>query len=197
MKTRWAVAAALVLCASSWAQDWRMILNYNIAVPGKEMLPYINNTSVLGFSLDARRMVSPHVSVGGSLGQQLFYRQMGAEGPNAAGFLGAQIRFMNAFPLMLNTHVYLGDSAGMRPYAGINVGAFYAWRRAEMGVFVFEGRNWQWGMAPEIGAIFPLGRADLNVAAKMNCIGQPCFSMVNSERNFYMSINVGMVFSAL
>lgn len=195
MKTVWAIAFAFVLSLQAWSQDWMMALNYNIAVPGKEMQSFINTPSLLGFSLDARKMVTPYLSVGGSFGQQLFFRQAGGAIGEEADFVGTQIRFMNAFPVMLNAHVYLGDSSSLRPYAGINIGGFYAWQRAEMGVLVFEGRKWQWGVAPEAGVIFPVGRMDMNVAAKMNCLGQPCFSsMVNSEKNLYFSFNVGLIF---
>jgi hypothetical protein len=196
MKAVWSIVIVFVLSVHAWSQDWIMALNYNIAVPGKKMQSFINNPSLLGFSLDARKMVTPYLSIGGSFGQQLFYWQTGNSlGIEQPAFIGSQIRFMNAFPLMINLHVYLGDSSRLRPYAGMNIGGFYAWQRSEMGVLVFEGRKWQWGMAPEIGAIFPVGRVDMTMAAKLNCIGCPRVSSVMDEaQQLYFSFNVGMIF---
>jgi len=177
------------------AQPWLISMNYNIAFPGNEMSSYITNPSLLGFSLDVRHFIKPSISIGGSFGQQLFYWQTTAWGSMGLGLINSQIRFMNTFPLMLNTHFYLKGPVGWKPYCGVNVGGYYEWNRSEVGIVVFEGRKWRWGLAPEAGVIFPLGRMNLNVGSRFNYLSASNSDIMAGVKNrFYMSMNIGIVF---
>ena len=62
-----------LLAVSARSEGWMASLNYNVAIPGQEMKPQINNPSLLGFSLDARKFIAPQFAVGASLGNQIFY----------------------------------------------------------------------------------------------------------------------------
>ena len=196
MKKSLAVILFLILSLSAGAQNWLMNLNYNIALPGSEMKQYINNPSFLGFSFDVRRFVSPSVTMGASFGQQLFYWQNSQQLELESTRLnGSQFRFMNAFPIMINSHFYFGDSGFVRPFVGLNMGGFYAWQRSELGIVVKEGRQWQWGVAPELGVMFPVGTMTMNVGTKMSYLATPHSSTLGDPPNqLYFGINVGVVF---
>ena len=196
MKTSVAVILILMLSISVGAQTWLMNLNYNIALPGSEMKQYINNPSLLGFSMDIRRFVSPNVTVGGSFGQQLFYWQHGGQLElESTQLKGSQFRFMNTFPLMVNSHFYFSDSGFVRPFLGLHLGGLYAWQRSEMGIVVKDGRQWQWGLAPELGVVFPVGTMTMNVGTKMSYLASPEGSSLGDPPNqLYFGFNVGVAF---
>ena len=184
----------VILTASASAGDWFYNMSYNVAVPGKQMRPLINNTSFLGVSFEARNMLSSHFSVGVSAGQQVFYWKTHEAVSLQNGFFsGAPYRFLNTVPVMLNAHYYMGGSSRIRPYIGLNAGGFYVWQRSEMGIVVMEGRQWRWGAAPEAGVIVPVGRMNVNLGTKLSYLGLPGESRLGDpQKQLFFSFNVGL-----
>lgn len=194
-------AVKVVLCilffaVSAQSKGWMATLNYNVAVPGQQMESFINNTSLLGFAIDARKFVSPKVSVGASLGHQVFYWKTGETVSLENGFFGTtQYKFLNTLPLMLSSHYHFTMSRNVHPYLGLNVGGYYGWQRAEMGIVVKEDRQWRWGLAPEFGVLFPVGAMHMNVGTKLSYLGLPGDAMLGDPREqLFMSIFVGLSF---
>ncbi|MBN1559385.1 hypothetical protein JW998_04000 [candidate division KSB1 bacterium] len=186
----------LALTMTTHAKDWLATINYNVAVPGQQMKPYINNTSLLGFGLDARKFVSPSVSLGASFGHQVFYWRSGEPASLENGFFTTtQYRFLNTLPFMLSSHYYFHLANGMKPYLGAHVGGYYAWQRAEMGIVVKEDRKWRWGIAPEAGVLIPVGTLHMNIGTKLSYLGLPGEALLGDpQRQLFMSFFVGLTF---
>ena len=196
MKATKLVLLMFVVALSAHAEGWMTTLSYNVAIPGQQMKPFISNPSLLGFALDARRIVSPHVSVGASLGHQVFYWKTGQAVSLENGFFGGtQYRFLNTLPFMLNSHYYFHLKNELRPYLGINLGGYYAWQRSEIGIVVMEGRQWNWGLAPEVGMLIPVGASNLNVGTKLSYLGLPGETTLGDPRQqLFASIYLGLSF---
>lgn len=195
-KAMYRVLVILALACAAQAKDWMATINYNVAVPGQQMKPYINNTSLLGFTLDARKFVSPAVSLGASLGHQVFYWRS-SEIPSLENgfFSNTQYRFLNTLPFMLTAHYYFHMPNGMKPYLGAHVGGYYAWQRAEMGIVVQENRKWRWGIAPEAGVLIPVGAMHMNIGSKLSYLGLPGeTSLGDPQKQLFMSFFVGLSF---
>jgi hypothetical protein len=160
------------------------------------MKPFIHNTSLLGFGLDVRKFVSSTVSVGASLGHQVFYWKTGESLSLENGFFGSTpYRYLNTLPLMLNSHYYLNLSNGFKSYLGLNIGGYYAWQRAEMGIVVKEDRQWRWGLAPEAGILLPVGAMHMNMGTKLNYLGLPGESTLGDPRKqLFISFFIGLSF---
>ena len=186
----------VVFATTASAGDWFYNISYNVAVPGRQMRPFINNTSFLGFNLDARKMVSPHASIGAAVGHQVFYWKTNEPMSLQNGFFsGTPYRFMNTIPLMVNSHYYIGNSDRIKPFVGLNAGGFYAWQRSEMGIVVMEGRRWRWGIAPEFGVIVPVGQMKVNIGTKLSYLGLPGESNLGDpQKQMFFSFNVGLAF---
>ena len=186
----------LIFAATAFAKDWFFNISYNVAVPGQQMKPFITNTSFLGFGFDARRFVSAHVSLGGSVGHQVFYWKTDDPVTLQNGFFsGTQYRFMNTIPIMLNMHYYIGSTDRIRAYLGLNAGGTFAWQRSEMGIVVMEGRQWRWGLAPEAGVIVPVGQMNLNIGTKLNYLGLPGETTLGDpQKQLFFSLNLGLTF---
>ncbi|MBN1480072.1 hypothetical protein EH223_19155 [candidate division KSB1 bacterium] len=196
MKAIKTVLLIFLFSVSVQSKGWMVTVNYNVAVPGQQMQPFIKNTSLLGFGLDARKLISPHISLGASFGHQVFYWKTSETASLENGFFGStQYRFLNTLPLMLNSHYYFNLSNGIEPYLGLNCGGYYGWQRAEMGIVVKEDRKWRWGLAPEAGVLVPVGTMRMNIGTKLSYLGLPGESMLGDPRKqLFMSFYVGLSF---
>lgn len=196
MKALKVVLLFFLFSVSVQAKGWMVAVDYNIAVPGRQMQPYIKSTSLLGFGLDARKLVSPHISLGLSIGHQVFYWKTGETATLENGFFGTtRYRFLNTLPLMLNSHYYFRLLNNVEPYLGINVGGYYGWQRSEMGIVVKEDRTWRWGLAPEAGVCLPVGSMRMNIGTKLSYLGLPGEARLGDPRNqLFMSFYIGLSF---
>ncbi len=185
----------LLFTTAAFAGDWFYNVNYNVAVPGRQMRPFIHNTSFLGFGFDARKMVSTQTSIGASVGHQIFYWKTNEPVTLQSGFFsGSSYRFLNTIPAMLSVHHYFGRFDRIKPYLGFNAGGFFAWQRSEMGIVVMEGRQWRWGAAPEAGIIVPIGQMNVNIGTKLSYLGLPGGSgLGDSQKQLFFSFNVGLI----
>lgn len=193
MKAIKIVLLIFLLTISVRSEGWMASLNYNVAIPGQEMKPQINNTSLLGFSLDARKFVSPQFAVGASLGNQIFYCKSNEPTSLGNNFLGgSQYHFLNTIPLMLTSQYYFNFAKSFKPYLGLNIGGYYAWQRSEKGLVVMEDRNWHWGVAPGAGVIVPVGATNMNFGTKFSYISDS--NLGDPQKQLFISFYVGLSF---
>ena len=97
---------------------------------------------------------------------------------------------------MLNTHLFIGAEESLRPFVGLNAGAYYTWKRFEMGMILLEEKKWQWGLAPEAGFTIPMGDIHLNFSGKFNYAVEPGDSEITKDPNslMYTSIHIGIAY---
>jgi hypothetical protein len=170
----------VVLSFAAFGQEYMTTLTYNISAPAGETTAFIEAPSYLGLSFDGRKFVLPFLSVGFYTGWQVFYEQSAEPFNIEQGAIsGNQYRYLNSFPIMLNTHIWIGSEQCMRPFVGINAGAYFTWKRLNIGVLQAEEKQWVLGLAPEVGMTIPVGDVHLNLSAKYN------YALPASESEYY------------
>ena len=124
-----AVAMTAVLpggaVAQSWYGQWYWGASYSISVPVEKTKDFTADTSYLGFALEGRKVVNDRLTVGTHLGWLVFDSETNeAATLETTTISGKQFRYLNAFPILANAHLYLGQPGKTRPYGGLNVGAY-------------------------------------------------------------------------
>ena len=194
MKKIYAILLVMSLSFPSFAQDYISTLSYNMgmAVDGSDMAEFIDDVSYKGFSMGSRQYLSRFSSVGFEVGWNVFdKKEYGTFDQDNITATGTQIRYINAFPIMLNYHLYMGNRRGIRIYFGAGAGTYYIEQRQQLGLFAVTTSNWHWGLAPEVGILIPMGRTtSLNVSAKYNY----AFEAGDSIQYQYIGLNIGFAF---
>lgn len=151
--------AATTLLVS--AQDNSFRMTYDVAVPlGKMTDDFIDKTSWRGISADSRWGIKPNVTIGFLLGWQIFAQrfdnvtQVTSDG--SVTFHGTQFRYINSFPIQLNTHYYLGEEDSVRPWIGLGVGTAYSNQRMQVGFFETRNNVWSFTLTPQAGLDIPI-----------------------------------------
>ncbi len=162
----------------SLAQANLTSISYEVSLPLSDTKNAINSTSFIGFMFDTRRFVQPNTTVGVSFGLHVFDEKVTDQVVRIEGVFessrnldiwGTQYRYINSWPLMLNSFYYFGDRRStVRPYMGTGVGAFIARRRVDAGLSSIAETKWQFGMSPEIGLLYNMGELNLLLKGTYN-----------------------------
>lgn len=188
----------LILSFQGYSQTFTGF-TYNTAFTTSDTKDYIWSPSWRGFGFEARRFVQPNLSVGLSLSWNVLDQQTTRTISLEKGDItGKQFRYLNSFPLMLNAHYYWGEEFGFRPYLGINAGTYYTIQRVELGLVAFEAKNWHLGLAPEIGAVIPIGYStNIILNARYNYAFKAGESVTKEKISYsYLGVNIGFVYTS-
>jgi hypothetical protein len=187
----------VVLSFAAFGQEYMTTLTYNISVPAGETTQFIEAPSYLGLSFDGRKFLTSFISVGFYTGWQVFYEQSSQPLTIDQGTIsGNQYRYLNSFPIMINTHLYIGPDQCLRPFVGINAGAYFTWKRLNIGVLQAEEKKWVLGLAPEVGMTIPIGDVHINLSGKYNYALPPGESDYYEEPEpiQYVSFHIGFAY---
>ncbi len=191
------LSALFLLPSSGYAQRWYTGLTYDVSFPTGDLKEYTDEISWRGFGMTFRTAMKEDVTVGATLGWHVFYERTNETLQLESGAAsGTQDRYVNAFPMMLNAHYYLGDRGGTRPFIGMNFGGMYVSQRFDMGIRVLERDSFEWAMAPEVGVAVPLQRNTLLLLAAKYNVALSGESIAG--RNFevgYWGISVGFAWA--
>jgi len=177
----------------SQAQYSLFNVTWNIAIPSSELKDFIDETSTLGFSFGGRYFIYDYVSVGGSFGWQTFDTKFtGTQSIDNVQITGTQFKYINTYPLQVNSHYYLGKDGGIRPYIGTSVGLTWVNQRVDLGIFTNSDVSTHFSIAPEVGVIIPLGASGVGamVAAKY----EQAFKSSNDFNITFWSISLSLAF---
>ena len=128
-------------------------ISYDISVPTMDTKKIVNTVSLVGFGLDARKMIYSKYSYGVTFHWNSFKDDLlQRETPEGGNTIIIDDRSLEAFPLMLNGHYYLfSDVSSFRPFFGGNIGTYFIiTRRAIDGIYRSD-KKWHFGLAPDIG----------------------------------------------
>jgi len=168
---------------------------YNMGLPLSDTKDFTNTYSWRGMGLEFRKFTKPNMSVGLSLGWNVFHEEVNgtvdfSNGRGAA--TGNQDRTINAFPLMVGLQVYGGHEGSARPFIGVYGPGYYIEQRLDMGIYSFQDDGWNWGLAPEIGFLVPLqSGANMLLSARYNY----AFEASGRGPFNYLGFNVGFAWS--
>ncbi len=162
------VAVPLLFAAEAEAQgDWWWGVTYNVSVPSGNTKEFIDNTSWRGASLEARKVLGDNASWGLLFGWYVFDQiQVDSLSRPGIDITGKPFKYVNAFPVQLTGHYYLGERRGTRFFLGGGAGLVFYQERVDVGLFRIEQNKTLFGIAPEIGVAIPLNwslRGVLNV----------------------------------
>ena len=92
-------------------------------------------------------------------------------------------------------HVYFGDENSLQMYAGGGAGVYFIVQTFKIGVMQLEKENWHFGVAPEVGLLYPLREVDLMVNGKVNYAFAAGESIsVDANDYAYWSVNIRLAF---
>ncbi|MCK5087887.1 MAG: hypothetical protein KAQ90_10220 [Melioribacteraceae bacterium] len=203
MKFKFITIILMFISVNLFAQDFLGILSYNTALPMGNTSEFISEYSWKGFSFEGRTFTNRAWAFGGIFGWNVF-NEMSTDlahidrENSASDVKGTQVRYINSFPIMASGHYYFGRRrSALRLFFGVGVGVYYITQRFEIGVFGLESNNWHFGLAPEAGFLFSLGRTTaLSLSAKYNYAfdaGNNVFGEPDNAQS-YLGINIGLAF---
>ncbi len=151
-----AFAIALVPLSDAYAQIGMGSVTWDVSGALGDQGDFVDAISYRGFGLEGRSYLSRHFTVGLSFDWQVFDHQTSELIELEGGTLsGKQYRYINAFPILANLHLYAGDVHDFRIYLGAGVGAMYIMERLQIGLATIEDNDWYFGGAPEMGFLIP------------------------------------------
>ena len=175
------------------AQNYYFNMNYSTAAPLGETGDYIDNFSWRGMNIEGQWSITPNISAGYNIGWNVFNQKITGEFKDGTRTLsGTQLRYLNAFPILVEGRYHIGDTydSAVTPYFGVGVGTIYAMKRTEMGIFVSETKKWQFALAPAAGVLIPVGFSSMiNIGVKYNY----AFKSGDMMDNSFININIGYV----
>ena len=169
-----AILSFLVFTLSNAADAQEKIfnINWNIGIPMGDTKDFLSNEDISfgGMSFEFRQFVKSNISIGGYFAWD-FYNGSSEEDivMGNTTLSGSQRMYINSLPFMINAHYYMGESTGFRPYIGVGLGAVRTLERTEVGTFLIQNNNWQFGYYPEVGFMIPVTYStNINFGAKYN-----------------------------
>ncbi len=196
MKTRALLAiplALLLLSNGVQAQQSFFGISYGMSVPTSDTKDFTEGTSWRNGTVEILAKVRPNTAVGVSFGWNVFndvtttVSRIDGVGSRPLDIAGTQYRYINSFPMLVTVRQFTGTPGGMRPFFGLGVGTQLVKQRVDVGQWRIEDDTWHFALAPEIGAVLPMGsNAKWFVNAKYN------YAAKASDRTAsYWGINLG------
>jgi outer membrane protein W len=175
---------------TSNAQEFLGGITYQVSFPTGETKDFIERASWWGFGVEARKIIRPNFTVGFSLNWNNFAEDVEIE-PEASIPEGKYIqkRTIKSYPILLTSHLYLGDEEGLRAYLGIGAGAYAIRKINDSALAIVTESNWHFGIAPELGVIFKAAEgAGIMVSVKYNYAFE-----AGSSSHSYWTMNLGFL----
>ena len=198
-----ALAAVTAVSAATASAESLSTITYTISAPVGDTKEFIDSTSFLGVDFNYRHFLSDRVSVGGSVGWNVFDQKrtelatIRTDDFNG-DISGTQFRYINSFPIMATAHYYLGNTDGTHAYVGGRAGLYYVKQRLELGTVAFAKDGWQFGVVPEVGVIAPINYSTKFIANVQYNLPVSSGTFLGGESRSWQSIafNVGIAFGS-
>jgi len=176
----------------SHSQDYLTSLSYNTAAPTGQTQDYISQFSWRGLSFEARTFFDTNISAVVFFGWNVFYEKLRGDfqATDSRTISGTQLRYINAFPMLVEGHYYLGEDFEVRPYFGMGVGTNRTVQRTEMGLFAINNNNWHFALAPSAGFLIPTGNYDTAIHLALRY--HYAFKTKDSIDHSWLGINLGI-----
>jgi hypothetical protein len=188
----------VVVCPDAMAQDNVTAITYQASIPQGDFADYIAKTSWIGWGLEGRRFRNPSskVTIGFSFAWHVFDDKLyGTQLIDKGAVTGTQRRWVNSLPFLLTFDYYFSRKNAVKLFVGAGAGAYYIVQRFDIGVYGWEESNWHFGVAPEVGAQFPLGDVEGIVGAKYNYAFAAGESIEGDAQDFtYLTVYVGLAY---
>ena len=104
---------------------------------------------------------------------------------------GTQYNWLNVWPMLVTFDYFFGTDGDTQPYLGLGIGTYWIEQRTQMGLFSDTYDTWNFGIAPEVGVLFPINLYSnfyVNVKYNYGLNGN-----ADVENYSWMSFNVGFL----
>jgi outer membrane protein len=174
-------------------------IDYNLGIPMGDMKDFISKNSYRGFSIDGRKFLNEHFTVGGYMGWTGFYEKRPRttypiENGTVTGV--ASTTYYN-FTMGINAHYYFMPGAFIKPYLGLALGPVYHTLDVQVGRYYIQDQNWQFMMAPDLGIFIPFGPESdvgINTGIRYNLISYKNTNYGFSNGITYLQWYLGITF---
>lgn len=184
--------ATLVIPSMVQAQLKYTSVNYIVSMPLGDTKDFIEKTSFRGFGFETGQFINESIAIGLGLGWNVLNEQVTGESiqSNNTTISGKQFRYINSFPIYINTSYYFSEEdAKFKIYGGLGVGTLFKNQRTEIGVLGLEDKQWHFALYPHAGLLMALGPdAHINLDFKYN----QAFAAGGSDAVSYLAINFGL-----
>ena len=180
----------VIICSVAvQAQSSFFGITYDVSIPTGDTEKYVNGVQWRGFGLEGRWYTSKNITLGFAWDWNVFHESSLETAELETGAVtGNQNRTINAFPFLFTAHYYLKGGSFVQPYFGIGAGTYLVKKRLDVGIFTLEEEKWHFGLAPEIGFLFPMDLGfNLQVKLRYNYV----IKNGDAEAESYLGINVG------
>jgi hypothetical protein len=202
MRYKYLIILLFIFCTSSYAQQqYYSGITYNLGIPLSKTKDFVGDLSYRGLTIEGGRFMNKNISIGGSVGWNLFSEQITDLIQLQSGAVsGTQRRHINSFFIFGygRYNFDFGRGSKVKPYVGVNVGTYYIDSKFEIGVYEWINSNWHFGFAPEVGLIFPAGKhVELFTNVKYNYALDAGETLTGDSNNdySYLSVSIGAGFS--
>jgi opacity protein-like surface antigen len=167
-------------------------LSYSMALPLGKTSDLISKYQWRGFAVDGKYFISDNITLGWQTGWNTFYgEESGTFVEGTRTRTGKQYNWMNIWPALFTANYLFGYDGDVQPYLGVGVGTYWIEQRSQMGLFSTTYSTWNFGLAPEVGVLFPLNlNSNLYLNLKYN-YGMNGSSDVDNYS--YLTFNVGFL----
>ena len=196
---------------SGFAQAKSMLsLNWNMGFPTSSANNIISKPSESGLSFDLRVWVGDQVTIGGTLGWNLFFKDFGyvREVNKKTTISGYKRRYSTIVPIMLTVHYYFTKKrqvqpysfkdivpGNIRPYLGLGIGGYLLTAKDFMGNSTKSNNYTHFGLQPEVGIMYLFGNINnnnfaVNASFKYNISAK---TKTDSSSTWF-GINIGLAY---
>lgn len=186
------IAVILLVIMSSMAlqaQSSFFGMTYDVSIPTSETEKIISGVQWRGMGLEGRWYTSKNISLGFAWDWNVFQETvLTTVNRDNKTVTGNQIRNINAFPFLMTATYYLKGGSVVQPYFGLGAGVYFVKKRLDIGIYTLDEDTWQWGLAPEIGFLFPM---DLGFNLMLKLRYNYAIDAGKGDALSYFGINVG------
>jgi hypothetical protein len=146
--------SSLSFCAL-FAQGNEFIFNWQIAVPGQGLEDLLQKTSFQGWNIEYRRALTNTITVGGSLGFNVFHEEIEESTwhfDNTAVTSQNQ-RYAHTVPITVTAHFnpLRNEGSPVQIFMGGGLGTAYVNQEVWAGSYTFQKDSWNFIVYPEVG----------------------------------------------
>lgn len=181
----------LIIGAYSYGQSMYGI-SYGMALPTGKTSDLVSKYQWRGFAIEGKYFLGDQFTIGWQTGWNTMYdEQTGTFTEGNESRTGTKYAWLNIWPALFTFNYLFGSDGDVQPFLGAGVGTYWIEQRTQMGLFSTTYKTWNFGLAPEVGILFPLNlNSNLYISAKYN-YGMNGSSDVDDYS--YMTFNVGFL----
>lgn len=143
------------LSLKSFGQGNEFIVTWNFGIPTAPLSDIVSKTSLQGWAFEYRRAMTKTLSVGGSVGLNVFHQEHDKYTWHFDDFAitAHDWRFAHVVPLTVNAHFnpLRNMQTPWQVFAGAGMGATYVNEEIWAGIYSFRQEMWGFHFYPEVG----------------------------------------------